>query len=151
MAGGEGVSENPGPDEGGAEPPRPSHGHEGTQIAGRYRLLERLGAGGMGRVWRAHDESLDCDVALKEVWLPPMLSDAERADRLARAQREARNAARLRNHPHIVSIHDMVTDQGLPWIVMDLIPSQNLSQIVEQFGPLPLEQVAKAAPSRLHK
>ena len=120
-----------------------SHGAEGILVAGRYRLLERLGAGGMGRVWKAYDESLDCEVAVKEVWLPPMLSDAERADRLARAQREARNAARMRNHPHIVSVHDMVSDQGMPWIVMDLIPSQNLMQAVEQYGPLPQEQVAK--------
>ena len=122
---------------------RDSHGAEGIVIAGRYRLIERLGAGGMGRVWRAYDESLDCEVALKEVWLPPMLSDAERADRLARAQREARNAARLRAHPHIVSVHDMVSHEGMPWIVMDLIPSRNLAQVVEELGPLPAEQVAK--------
>ena|GEM_PF-1053626 len=120
-----------------------SHGAEGILVAGRYRLVERLGAGGMGRVWKAHDESLDCEVAVKEVWLPPMLSDTERADRLARAQREARNAARMRNHPHIVSVHDMVSDKGMPWIIMDLIPSQNLMQAVEQYGPLPQEQVAK--------
>ena len=120
-----------------------SHGAEGILVAGRYRLIERLGAGGMGRVWKAHDESLDCEVAVKEVWLPPMLSDTERADRLARAQREARNAARMRNHPHIVSVHDMVSDKGMPWIIMDLIPSQNLMQAVEQYGPLPQEQVAK--------
>ncbi|MBW8805515.1 MAG: serine/threonine protein kinase [Catenulisporales bacterium] len=122
---------------------RNGHGAEGILIAGRYRLIERLGAGGMGRVWRAHDESLDCDVALKEVWLPPMLSDADRADRLARAQREARNAARLRGQPHIVSVHDMVSHEGLPWIVMDLIPARNLAQVVEEHGPLPQEQVAK--------
>ncbi|NUR59649.1 MAG: serine/threonine protein kinase [Catenulispora sp.] len=122
---------------------RDSHGAEGIVIAGRYRLIERLGAGGMGRVWRAYDDSLDCEVALKEVWLPPMLSDAERADRLARAQREARNAARLRAHPHIVSVHDMVSHDGMPWIVMDLIPSRNLAQVVEELGPLPAEQVAK--------
>jgi serine/threonine protein kinase len=122
---------------------RDSHGAEGIVIAGRYRLLERLGAGGMGRVWRAYDDALDCEVALKEVWLPPMLSDAERADRLARAQREARNAARLRAHPHIVSVHDMVSHEGMPWIVMDLIPSRNLAQVVEEQGPLPAEQVAK--------
>ncbi|MFL6111255.1 MAG: serine/threonine-protein kinase [Catenulispora sp.] len=122
---------------------RDSHGAEGILIAGRYRLIERLGAGGMGRVWRAHDQSLDCDVAVKEVWLPPMLSDAERVDRLARAQREARNAARLRGQPHIVSVHDMVSHDGLPWIVMDLIPARNLAQVVEEHGPLPQEQVAK--------
>jgi serine/threonine protein kinase len=120
-----------------------SHGAEGILVAGRYRLIERLGAGGMGRVWKAYDESLDCEVAVKEVWLPPMLSDSERADRLARAQREARNAARMRNHPHIVSVHDMVSDRGMPWIVMDLIPSQNLLQAVDKYGPLPQDQIAK--------
>jgi eukaryotic-like serine/threonine-protein kinase len=97
----------------------------------------------MGRVWRARDEQLDCDVAVKEVTLPPEMSEADRADRLARAVREARNAARMRNHPNIVSVHDMVTDQGLPWIVMDLIPARNLAQVVADVGPLTADQVVK--------
>lgn len=100
----------------------------GTVINGRYRLVERLGAGGFGRVWSARDEMLGIDVAVKEVWLPPALSDAERSERLTRAEREARNAARLRDHPNIVAVYDMVMDDGAPWIVMQLVVGHSLDE-----------------------
>ncbi|MFE9341350.1 hypothetical protein [Streptomyces sp. NPDC007063] len=79
----------------------------GDVIGGRYRLAAELGAGGFGRVWRAHDETLGVDVAIKELRLVPGMSEADHVDRLARTTREARNAARLRRHEGIVTIHDV--------------------------------------------
>ncbi|WP_261575907.1 serine/threonine-protein kinase [Frankia gtarii] len=93
----------------------------GRIVGSRYRILDRLGAGGMGTVWRARDETLKVDVALKEVRLPADVSARERAERVARARREAEHAARLRSHPGIVTVHDVLDDAGLPWIVMELI------------------------------
>ncbi|WP_157467237.1 serine/threonine-protein kinase [Frankia sp. QA3] len=96
-------------------------GAVGRIVGSRYRILDRLGAGGMGTVWRARDETLKVDVALKEVRLPAESSARERAERVARARREAEHAARLRSHPGIVTVHDVLDDGGLPWIVMELI------------------------------
>ncbi|WP_281249573.1 protein kinase domain-containing protein [Nonomuraea wenchangensis] len=85
-----------------------------------------LGGGGFGRVWKAHDESLDVEVAVKEVWLPSAAFDEEHAQRLRRAEREARNAARLRSHPHIVTLHDVVIEDQAPWIVMEHVKPANV-------------------------
>ncbi|GGL41900.1 serine/threonine-protein kinase [Planomonospora parontospora] len=104
----------------------------GRTLAGRYRLLERLGEGGAGTVWRARDETLRRDVAVKE-----LRGGAGFAER---AIAEARAAARV-NHPAIVMVHDVVTDGGLPWIVMDLIDGVSLDRLVER-GPLPAPRVA---------
>ncbi|WP_406277622.1 hypothetical protein [Embleya sp. NBC_00896] len=62
----------------------------GRSIAGRHLLVESLGSGGFGRVWKARDEQLDVDVAVKEVWLPPAATEAERAEWPTRATREGR-------------------------------------------------------------
>ncbi|WP_196469712.1 serine/threonine-protein kinase [Planomonospora sp. ID91781] len=104
----------------------------GRTLAGRYRLLERLGEGGAGTVWRARDETLRRDVAVKE-----LRGGAGFAER---AIAEARAAARV-NHPAIVMVHDVVTDGGLPWIVMDLIDGVSLDRLIER-GPLPAPRVA---------
>ncbi|SNQ47988.1 Protein kinase family protein [Frankia canadensis] len=112
-------------------------------VAGRYRLVARLGAGAMGTVWRAFDSVLETEAALKEIEFAGGVADAERADRVERALREARHAAKLRAHPHVVTILDVVLDDGLPWIVMELVPSRSLFEVVRDDGPLPPAEVAR--------
>ncbi|WP_158647565.1 serine/threonine-protein kinase [Actinoplanes sp. ATCC 53533] len=113
-------------------------------VASRYQLLRLLGRGGMGAVWHAHDTLLDRDVAIKEIWHPSAGSGpVDPADPfIARALREARAAARLR-HPGIVTVHDVVTDEGRPWIVMELISGRSLAQAIQEHGLLPERQTAE--------
>jgi serine/threonine protein kinase len=103
-------------------------------VADRYRLLEPVGAGGMGRVWLARDEMLHRDVAVKEIVPPSWMSDAEQHRMRDRTLREARSAARL-NHPHVVRIYDVVHAEGLSWIVMEYVPSRSLHQVLNDEGP----------------
>ncbi|MFD4586125.1 MULTISPECIES: beta-propeller fold lactonase family protein [unclassified Streptomyces] len=113
-------------------------------ITGRYRLLRRLGTGGMGRVWLAYDQELACEVALKEIILPPDVPESEVSSRIARARGEARHAARLRNHAHVVTVLDIVEEDGLPWIVMEFVPGAvDLEAVVRERGPLPPDDVAR--------
>lgn len=118
---------------------------EGRIISGRYRLLRMLGAGGMGRVWLAYDAELACEVSMKEIALPDVPMDAtEPAQRIARARSEARHAARLRGHPHVATVHDVVVHEGLPWIVMEYVPDAvDLQAVVRQSGPLSPAQTAR--------
>lgn len=109
---------------------------EGRLLAGRYRLESVVGRGGMGTVWRARDETLDREVAVKEVVLPAGLSDEERENRHRRTLREARASARL-NHPGVVTVHDVVDEDDRPWIVMELVRARSLQDIVDEDGPLP--------------
>jgi eukaryotic-like serine/threonine-protein kinase len=111
-------------------------------VAGRYRLHEPVGTGGMGRVWMARDEMLDRDVAVKEFVPPEWMSDAEKARLRDRTLREARSAARL-NHPHVVRIYDVVHADDLPWIVMEYVPSRSLHQVINEEGPLAPTAVAR--------
>ncbi|AGL16215.1 serine/threonine-protein kinase-like domain-containing protein [Actinoplanes sp. N902-109] len=104
--------------------------------------MRQLGQGGMGRVWAAWDELLQRDIALKELLLPRGMSDSEVRDVNDRALREARAIAKLA-HPNIVRFFDVVQDDGLPWIVMELVESRSLHDIVLQDGPLPPERVAR--------
>ncbi|HEX6360252.1 serine/threonine-protein kinase [Actinophytocola sp.] len=115
---------------------------EGRLVAGRYRLRARLGSGGMGTVWRATDEFLERTVAIKEVTL---LGDVdESAPAFQRTLREARTSARLR-HPNIVTVHDVVLDDGRPWIVMELVEGPSLAEVVERDGPLPDDRAVDVA------
>ena len=107
------------------------------QTFGHYRILERLGAGGMGVVYRAHDEQLDRDVAIK------VLPAASFRDPPARARllREARTASKL-NHPHICTIYEVGEADGQAYIAMELVEGQPLSARLAG-GALPVEQVLR--------
>ena len=121
-------------------------GQQGRFIAGRYRLADSpLASGGFGRIWKARDENLHVDVAVKEVLLSQAGTPQEREDRLARATREARHAAQLRNHPNIVSVHDVVVDDGAPWIVMELVTGRSLEQELHLCDRLPADRAATIA------
>ncbi|MBO2447915.1 serine/threonine protein kinase [Actinomadura barringtoniae] len=114
----------------------------GRVLAARYRLSELLGQGGMGAVWRAYDEQLKREVAVKELRLPEGFTDAERESWIARLDREASAAARLK-HPGIITVHDRVTgDDGRPWIVMELVHGRSLDDLIRTNGPLPADRVA---------
>lgn len=114
----------------------------GRLIAGRYRLLERIGRGGMGTVWRAEDEVLGRHVALKKLHLAPHLQDAERDTLFERTRREARSAARI-THPNVVVVHDVVDDAGLPCIVMEHVPAPALDEVLKKDGPLPAAEAVR--------
>ncbi|MEV7974797.1 serine/threonine-protein kinase [Streptomyces sp. NPDC086519] len=110
-------------------------------IAGRYRLLSPLGEGGMGTVWRARDEVLGRDVAVKEVRAPAGLpgSDVERM--YARLEREAWAAARVANR-NVVTVYDVAMEGGRPWIVMELVPGVSLADVLEAEGPMSPQRAA---------
>ena len=111
-------------------------------VGGRYALGAELGRGGMGVVWLATDQVLQREVALKEITFPLHLTDAERGVLRERTLREARAAARL-DHPCVVTIHDVVEEDGRPWLVMEHVHSRSLQRLVEESGPLPPSGVAR--------
>ncbi|MFE9449361.1 serine/threonine-protein kinase [Streptomyces sp. NPDC006739] len=103
-------------------------------VAGRYRLVESIGQGGMGRVWRAVDEILDRLVAVKEMRVDGLDAEDSRTRR-ERALREARATARI-DHPHVVRVYDVVDEGERLWIVMELVVGRSLEQITAEDGPL---------------
>jgi len=125
-------------------PPQPAPRQDlgaGRLIAGRYRLLAKLGDGGMGTVWRAKDETVDREVAVKEPRVPDHLPERERANAFERMRREARAAARL-DHPAVVNVHDVAVVDGRPWIVMELVQGRSLGDALQE-GTLGAREAAR--------
>ncbi|MFH8804479.1 protein kinase [Streptomyces sp. NPDC017936] len=120
-----------------------TEGAGGTRvIAGRYRLEERLGRGGMGVVWRATDRLLGRQVAVKELVPDDSLSAEEARARRDRTLREARAVAQLR-HPHVIVVHDVVEEDERPCIVMELIDGGSLADRISARGPVEAHEAAR--------
>lgn len=111
-------------------------------IAGRYRLEARIGRGGMGVVWRATDQLLGRQVAVKELALDDSLSDDEARTQRDRTLREARAVAQL-HHPHIIVVHDVVEEAERPYIVMELIDGGSLAERISADGPVDAREAAR--------
>ena len=118
----------------------------GRLIAGRYRLQGPIGRGAMGIVWRGRDELLARDVAVKEVQITAQASPADAEGIYQRTLREARTAARL-SHPGVVTVFDVVEENGSPWIVMELVNARSLDRVITEDGPLPPLQAAELGAS----
>ncbi len=106
---------------------------------GHFEIVEAIGAGGMGQVYRAKDTRLGRDVAIKI--LPPELASA--AGFRERFEREARTISSL-NHPHICVLHDIGHDEGIDYLVMEYLEGESLAQRIEK-GPLPLGELLEIA------
>ncbi|MEU9171858.1 protein kinase [Streptomyces sp. NPDC048420] len=115
---------------------------QGTLLAGRYRLADPIGKGGMGRVWRAHDEVLHRAVAIKELTAALYVSESDQAVLLARTRAEARAAARI-NHSAVVTVHDVLDHDGRPWIVMELVEGRSLADAVKEDGRIEAREAAR--------
>ncbi|MCH0567100.1 protein kinase [Streptomyces sp. MUM 2J] len=111
-------------------------------IAGRYRLLSPLGEGGMGTVWRARDEVLHREVAVKEVRAPVGLPAPDVERMYARLEREAWAAARV-SHRNVVTVYDVAAQDGRPWIVMELVRGVSLADLLDAEGPVGPERAAQ--------
>jgi serine/threonine protein kinase len=111
-------------------------------IAGRYRLEARLGRGGMGVVWRATDQLLGRQVAVKELALDETLSLEEARHQRERTLREARAVAQL-SHPNVVVVHDVVEDDERPYLVMELIDGGSLAERIARNGPVDAAEAAR--------
>lgn|GEM_PF-545896 len=111
-------------------------------IAGHYRLVERIGSGGTGVVWRAVDERLERSVAIKQILTQPSLPPGEKDIVRQRASREARNAARFQ-HPNAIVVFDITDHEGDPCLIMEYLQSQSLAMVLSSQGTLPLSQVAR--------
>ncbi|MEU1476792.1 serine/threonine-protein kinase [Streptomyces sp. NPDC005760] len=115
---------------------------QGLLLAGRYRLADPIGKGGMGRVWRAHDEVLHRAVAIKELTAALYVSESDQAVLLARTRAEARAAARI-NHSAVVTVHDVLDHDGRPWIVMELVEGRSLADAVKEDGRIEPREAAR--------
>ncbi|MFD7491992.1 serine/threonine-protein kinase [Streptomyces sp. NPDC059832] len=114
----------------------------GLVLAGRYRLGEVLGRGGMGKVWRAHDEVLHRTVAVKELTAGLYVAEADRIVLHARTQKEARAAARI-THPGVVTVHDVIEYDNRPWIVMQYVDGPSLADAAKESGEVEPREAAR--------
>ncbi|MFD6278128.1 protein kinase [Streptomyces sp. NPDC060209] len=114
----------------------------GIVLAGRYRLGDVLGRGGMGKVWRAHDEVLHRTVAVKELTAGLYAAEADRAVLHARTQKEARAAARI-THPGVVTVHDVIEYDNRPWIVMQYVDGPSLADSAKESGEVEPREAAR--------
>ncbi|MFD9276360.1 serine/threonine-protein kinase [Streptomyces mirabilis] len=115
---------------------------QGLLLSGRYRLVESIGSGGMGRVWRAHDEVLHRAVAVKELTAALYVTESDRVVLLARTHAEARAAARI-NHSAVVTVHDVLDHDNRPWIVMELVEGNSLADEVKEKGRVEPTEAAR--------
>ncbi|MER7404593.1 protein kinase [Streptomyces sp. NPDC000070] len=113
----------------------------GRLLAGRYRVTGQLGRGGMGVVWKAVDEVLGREVAVKELRTYTDAAGPELADLQVRMQREARAAARVR-HTGVIAVHDIAEVDGRPLIVMELVDGPSLDDVLRDRGPLDAREAA---------
>ncbi len=113
-------------------------------MAARYRILKEVGRGAMGRVYLAHDDILERDVALKELAVPDYLSDEEKEEVRERFRLEAKAAARL-THPHILTVHDILSTDERQFIVMEYLEGKTLRDILAE-RTFSAEEVMSIAP-----
>ncbi|MFJ3893238.1 serine/threonine-protein kinase [Streptomyces sp. NPDC090083] len=111
-------------------------------LAGRYRLGEVLGRGGMGTVWRAEDETLGRTVAVKELRFPSSIDEDEKRRLITRTLREAKAIARIRN-TSAVTVFDVVDEDDRPWIVMELVEGKSLAEAIREDGLLAPRRAAE--------
>ncbi|MET9919789.1 serine/threonine-protein kinase, partial [Streptomyces sp. NPDC006435] len=120
----------------------PQRDTDGRLLAGRYRLGEVLGRGGMGTVWRADDETLGRTVAVKELRFPSAIDEDEKRRLITRTLREAKAIARIRNNS-AVTVYDVVDEDDRPWIVMELIEGKSLAEAIREDGVLTPKRAAE--------
>ncbi|GAB2465764.1 serine/threonine-protein kinase [Streptomyces incanus] len=111
-------------------------------LAGRYRLGDVLGRGGMGTVWRAEDETLGRTVAVKELRFPSSIDEEEKRRLITRTLREAKAIARIRNN-NAVTVFDVVQEDDRPWIVMELVEGKSLAEAIREDGLLEPRRAAE--------
>ncbi|MFG3205954.1 serine/threonine-protein kinase [Streptomyces sp. NPDC048192] len=111
-------------------------------LAGRYRLGDVLGRGGMGTVWRAEDETLGRTVAVKELRFPSNIDEEEKRRLITRTLREAKAIARIRNNS-AVTVFDVVDEDDRPWIVMELVEGKSLAEVIREDGVLEPKRAAE--------
>ncbi|MFJ6655071.1 serine/threonine-protein kinase [Streptomyces sp. NPDC091377] len=111
-------------------------------LAGRYRLGDVLGRGGMGTVWRAQDETLGRTVAVKELRFPSSIDEEEKRRLITRTLREAKAIARIRNNS-AVTVFDVVQEDDRPWIVMELVEGKSLAEVIREDGLLEPRRAAE--------